>query len=189
MICNFQFGASPEMLALSILVTTFFLEDVAIGYAAILAAAGSLAPGLAFTALFIGVYIGDLGLYFLGAAAKHQPRVRRFIGEERIQRAGDWLKRRAIGTLMGARVIPGSRLPIYAASGFLNLPFPLFAGATAATSLTWTLALFTGIYAFGIHAAGLFGPFKYGAIFLAVLIVAGGPLFSSKLLSRRTKAA
>jgi membrane protein DedA with SNARE-associated domain len=184
MLFEFPLGSSPEMLALTILVSTFFLEDVAIGYAGVLAATGLIAPPLAFVALFLGVYTGDLGLYFLGAGARHHKRLQRFIGEGRIRQAGKWLKRRSVITLIGARMVPGSRLPIYAASGFLRLSFATFAGTTAATSLTWTSALFMAVYAFGIGAADLFGPFKYGAaIGLALLVIAGSFLWT-RLVAR-----
>src|SRR5262249_27692651 len=49
-------GSSPALLALSILVSTFFLEDIAIGYAGLLAAGGAISAPLAFIALFLGVY-------------------------------------------------------------------------------------------------------------------------------------
>src|SRR5690348_6144485 len=98
MLFEFPLSSNPEMLALTILVSTFFLEDVAIGYAGVLSATGVIAPPLAFVALFLGVYMGDLGLYFLGAGARHHKRLQRFIGEGRIQQAGKWLKRRSVIT-------------------------------------------------------------------------------------------
>lgn len=180
-------GSSPELLALSILVSTFFLEDVAIGYAAFLAASGALAPPLSFASLLLGVYLGDLGLYLLGAAARRNMRIRRFIGEDRISRAGSWLAKRAVWTLIGARVVPGSRLPIYAAGGFLRLPFRIFASTTAATSLVWTAAVFSAIYTFGIRSDALFGEFKYGAALAGLLILLGAPFISARLMANRAR--
>ncbi|HEY2837108.1 MAG TPA: VTT domain-containing protein [Rhizomicrobium sp.] len=188
MIFDFPLGASPEMLALTILVSTFFLEDIAIGYAGFLAAAGMISPSLAFIALFLGVYLGDLGLYFLGVGAKHHKRIRRFIGEDRVRQAGKWLRRRSVITLIGARMVPGSRLPIYAASGFLHLPFATFASTTAATSLVWTFALFITVYAFGISATDLFGPFKYVAAAGMAAAVFGAPFLWTRLVARSSNA-
>lgn len=186
MITALTLGSTPAMLALSILVSTFFLEDAAIGYAAFLAATGMIAPHLAFAVLFFGIYVGDVGLYFLGAAARRYERARRFIGEHRIDQARMWLYRRSLLTLIGARIVPGSRLPIYAASGFLHIPFVKFAGITAAATFAWTAGIFSAIYAFGLHASEIFGDFKYAAAFVVVALVLGGPLLSARYFTRQT---
>jgi membrane protein DedA with SNARE-associated domain len=187
MIGLLTFGSTPEMLALSILVSTFFLEDAAIGYAAFLAATGMIAPPVAFVVLFLGIYVGDVGLYFLGAVARRHERARRFIGEHRINCARTWLRRRSLVTLIGARVVPGSRLPIYAASGFLHVPFMTFAGTTAATTLAWTAAIFSAIYAFGLHATEIFGDFKYVAALVVLAVILGGPFLSARFIARQTR--
>jgi membrane protein DedA with SNARE-associated domain len=182
-------GSSPLVLALSILISTFVLEDAAIGYAALLATTGMIAPRFAFAALFLGIYLGDVGLYVLGAAARRHPRVRAFVGVHRVARAREWLERRAVWALIGARAVPGSRLPIYAASGFLRMPFAIFAGVTAAASLVWTGAIFGGIYTFGQHATALPGPFKYAAGFAIAAIVIAGPVVSARLVGREAGTA
>ncbi len=188
MLFGYNVGSSPEMLALSILVSTFFLEDAAIGYAALLATTGMIAPLFAFTVLFLGIYVGDVGLYYLGAAARHFEIARAWIGEGRICQARRLLRRRALITLVGARAIPGSRLPIYAASGFVRLPFATFAGTTAVATLIWTAAIFSAIYAFGMHATELFGKYKFIAGLIVLVVVVVLPLLSSRLVMRRTSA-
>ncbi len=185
---QFAFGSSPEALALSILASTFFLEDAAIGYAALLATTGMIAPHFAYGVLFLGIYVGDLGLYFLGAAARHYHFARRLIGEARIARADGWIGRHALSALLLARAMPGTRLPVYAASGFLHVPFLLFAGATAGASLAWTAALFGAIYAFGRHAAELFGEFRYVACGALALVIFCGPLLMRRFF-RNTRHA
>jgi len=169
-------GSGPEVLALSILVSTFLLEDVAIGYAGLLAAGGAISAPLAFIALFLGVYIGDLGLYFVGVAARHHQRARHYIGEERLTWARDWLKARAIPTLIIARVLPGSRLPVYAAGGYLRLPFQIFASTTAITSLVWTTLLFSASYVFGIGADNIPRSVKYVIVLVVALGLVAGPV-------------
>ncbi len=181
---QFAFGSSPEALALSILASTFFLEDAAIFYAALLATTGMIAPHLAFCVMFAGIYLGDLGLYLLGAAARHYAFARSLIGEARIAQADSWIGHHALQALIVARAVPGTRLPVYAASGFLRVPFTLFALATAGASLAWTSALFAAIYAFGMHAAELFGEFKYlvgGAVALTALCV---PLLMKRFFAK-----
>ncbi len=185
MIFGFNIGSSPEMLALSILVSTFFLEDAAIGYAALLATTGMIAPVFAFTVLFLGIYVGDVGLYYLGAAARRFDFARAWIGESRICHARKLLRKRALVTLVGARAIPGSRLPIYAASGYVRLPFATFAGTTAVATLVWTALIFSAIYVFGMHATELFGRYKLPAALVVLAIVVVGPLLSSRFIARR----
>jgi membrane protein DedA with SNARE-associated domain len=145
-----------------------------------------IAPHVAFAVLFLGIYVGDVGLYFLGAAARRYERARKFIGEHRINQARMWLCRRALLTLIGARIVPGSRLPIYAASGFLHIPFVKFAGITAAATFAWTAGIFSAIYGFGLHATEIFGDFKYVAAFVAVALVLGGPFVSARYFTRQT---
>ena len=181
-------GSSPEVLALSILISTFLLEDVAIGYAGLLAAAGAISAPLAFIAMFLGVYSGDLGLYFVGVTARNYQRARRYIGEDRLARAREWLEGRAIPTLVIARVLPGSRLPIYAAGGYLQLPFQVFAGTTAATSLTWTSLLFSASYVFGIRAASIPGSVKYGIVLIVALSLIAGPMILKRQFRRSAEA-
>jgi membrane protein DedA with SNARE-associated domain len=187
MILGLHIGATPEALALSILVSTFFLEDAAIGYAALLATGGMIGPRTAFIVLFLGIYFGDLGLYFLGAAARRYAPARRQIGEGRLARAHRWLGRHVLLTLIGARLVPGSRLPVYAASGFLQVPLAAFAATTGVASLVWTGVLFSVIYFFGLHATELFGAFKYAvaAIFIAVVVI--GPILSARWIGREPR--
>lgn len=178
-------GSSPGFLALSILVSTFFLEDIAIGYAALVAAMGLISIPFAFSALFLGVYLGDLGLYLLGYLARRYRRIRRYFGEGQLERAREWVDRRAVTTLIAARVLPGSRLPIYAAGGYLQMSFRRFAAITAATSLAWTTVLFIAAYAFGIRADHLPNGLKIGVIVTAGLAMFVAPL----LLTRRLKGS
>ena len=179
---------SPSLLALSILVSTFFLEDIAIGYAALLAAMGIISPPFALVALFLGVYIGDLGLYFGGVLARRCEPARRYIGEDRLNQAKQWLDGRALFTLIAARVIPGSRLPIYAAGGYLQLPLRTFASVTAATSLTWTTILFIAGYTFGIRVDALPSSLKFGVIAIIGIFVIALPLLLKRYLKRSTGA-
>lgn len=187
MLFGYHIGSSPEMLALSIFISTFALEDAAIGYAALLAATGMIAPGFAFSVLFSGIYLGDVGLYFLGAAAQRYEPVRARIGERRILEARKWLRNRAVLTLIGARLVPGSRLPVYLASGFLHLPLAMFASATAAATFVWTVAIFSAIYGFGLHATELFGQYKYSAVVVVAAVVLGAPLLSSRFFAKRAR--
>lgn len=180
MLAGLHIGASPEALALSILFSTLFLEDAAIGYAAILAATGMIAPLFAFVALFFGIYLGDVGLYFLGTAARHFRFARRLVGEQRIAKASAWFESRSIYALVLARFIPGSRLPVYAASGFLKMPFATFALITATASFVWAAAIFIAVYLLGMEVEDILGDFKYLAAILVVAVIVAASFFSAR---------
>ncbi|HEX2590770.1 MAG TPA: VTT domain-containing protein [Rhizomicrobium sp.] len=175
MIFGWMISSSPYLLAGSIVISTFILEDAAIVYAALIATGGMISPSAAFLALFAGIYAGDIGLYFLGAAAHCSKRARAFLGETRIATAQHWLERRATAALIGARFVPGSRLPIYTVSGFLGVPFALFASITGIASLVWSAAVFTLVYLFGAHITDSFGAARYVIAVPVLLVIAFGP--------------
>ena len=162
MLLGLTISTNPVVLALAIFAATFLLEDATMVAAALLAASGMIAAPLAFIALYVGIVVSDWGLYGLGAAARSSPLARRVVGEDRIARARSWLRGRLLSTLIGVRLLPGSRFPAYTASGFLRVPFKPFAAITAAMSFIWTTAIFTSVLVFGAHAAML-GPWKYAA--------------------------
>lgn len=166
-------GSSPWAIALAIVLATFVLEDVATVAAALLAADHMITPSLALTALFAGIFVGDCLLYGLGAAARTREWARRFIGDQRMAKGRAWLKRRYIPALIGARFMPGLRLPTYTSSGFLNLPFVPFALVAAAAGIVWTTVLFSLVFFFGVMTVEHLGAWRWSiAVVFAILIFA-----------------
>ena len=72
-------GHHPLLQATAIVLGTFILEDAATVIAAIQTADGSLSGPLALASLYVGIAVGDLGLYGLGWLAARFPPVTRFI--------------------------------------------------------------------------------------------------------------
>lgn len=165
-------GMSPLAIALAIVLATFVLEDAAIIGAALLAASGMISVPLAFSALTLGIFVGDLGLYGLGRAARTHAWSRNRIGEHRIAQGRDWLGQRLVLSLLAARFIPGSRLPTYAASGFLAVPFSRFALVTGGAGIVWTGLVFGVTLMLGAPVLMALGPWKWlaGAVLLVTLI-------------------
>lgn len=175
-------GTSPWTIALAIIAATFVLEDVATIAAALLAADGMIAPFAALAALVTGIFAGDLGLYGLGAAARTREWARRIIGERRMAKGRGWLKRRYIPALIGARFMPGFRLPTYTASGFLGLPFWPFAGVAAGAGLLWTSLVFSLVFFFGLMIVENLGAWRWAiaAALLAVILL--GPMIAERFV-------
>ncbi len=166
-------GSNPWAIAAAIILATFVLEDVATIAAAVLAADGLITPWAALGALITGIFVGDLLLYGLGAYARTHEWARRFIGEKRVAKGRAWLKRRYVPALIGARFMPGLRLPTYTSSGFLALPFGQFAGVSAGAGLAWTSTIFSIVFFFGVMAVESLGMWRWSiAIVLLVCVLA-----------------
>ena len=150
----FLFHSIPETqlaMALSILLATFIYEDGATVLAATLSTGGGLDPRIGLLTVFLGIWLGDMGLYGLGASFGR--RVTNFhwlqkqLGPASLAKAESWFARYGSRALVISRAVPGSRLPLYLAAGALRLPVRLFAGTTAACSAVWVSAIF-GIWRF-----------------------------------------
>lgn len=178
-------GSSAIAIALLIFVTTFILEDVATVGAALLAAEGTISPSLALTVLMAGVFLGDLALYGLGAAARTQAWALQIIGHERMTRGRQWLERRYITSLIAARFVPGLRLPTFAASGFLRMPFFHFFVVAAVAGFIWTTGVFTLVLTFGTLAVNEFGIWRWIIAAVLVTLALIGPKLIEHLPLRR----
>jgi membrane protein DedA with SNARE-associated domain len=169
-------GSNPWAIALAILIGTFVLEDVTTIAAALLAATGQVAPLIALGALFVGIFAGDLGLYGLGAAARTRKWLRELIGERRMVKGRAWLKRRYVTALIGARFMPGFRMPTYTASGFLNLPFWPFAGVAFGAGMVWTTLIFSLVFFFGVMTVESLGVWRWALAAALVALILAGPM-------------
>jgi membrane protein DedA with SNARE-associated domain len=181
-------GSTPWAIAIAIVLATFVLEDVATIAAAFLAATGVVPPMIALSALYVGIFAGDLGLYGLGAAARTRDWARRMIGERRMAKGRMWLKRRYISALIGARFMPGFRLPTYTASGFLALPFWPFVAVAAAACLIWTSLVFSLVYFFGVMAVEHLGVWRWILAAALVLLILAGPTIADRFARRATES-
>jgi len=133
-------------LAVSIFAGTFVYEDGATLLAATLSAAGRLDPVLGLVAAFVGIWVGDIGLYGLGCSFGRRAAQLRWLQNclrpESIAKAERWFAKQGSLALVMSRAIPGSRLPLYLAAGALRFPFRLFAKTTALCSAFWVSAIF-----------------------------------------------
>jgi membrane protein DedA with SNARE-associated domain len=143
------FHSLPETqaaLALSIFFATFIYEDGATLLAATLSASGGLDPRIGLLATFLGIWVGDMGLYGLGSSfgrrTAQSPWLQKHLRPESIAKAEGWFAKHGSLALVMSRAIPGSRLPLYVAAGALRLPVRLFARTTAVCSAVWVFAIF-----------------------------------------------
>lgn len=151
MLLHFIGGAvgSKLLLSLAIILGSFVLEDATIVLVGILAASGTISLPLALFSLYMGVVLGDVGFYALGWLASSHPRFARYVDHDYVVPIRTWLESRYVLTIFSARFIPGSRLPTYAASGFLRSPFTTFIMTAVVATSIWTTILFMLSYWFG----------------------------------------
>lgn len=175
--------ASQTAMAATIFLLTFAYEDGATLLAATLTMAGRLDARLGFVSAFLGIWIGDLGLYLtgsaLGARVAQSPWMRRFVSADTLGKSQMWFTRRGSLAIVLSRFVPGSRLPLYLAAGTLRHPARTFASVTGLCSVLWVTAIFaTARYA----SLARLSFSKSFAMFTAVLLLApwlGMKLFRS----------
>ena len=145
----FPLASLPETqaaLALSIFFATFVYEDGATLLAATLSASGRLDPRIGLLSAFLGIWIGDIGLYGLGSMfGRHTTQSRwlqKYLKPQSLAKAEAWFAKHGSLAFVMSRAIPGSRLPLYVAAGALRLPIRLFAKITGICSAVWVSAIF-----------------------------------------------
>jgi membrane protein DedA with SNARE-associated domain len=150
--------------AASLFFLTFFSEDAATLSGAALAVAGQLATPFGLAACFLGIWLGDLGLYalarYFGRPFLNRAWVKRRVNEDRLARSEAWWKKRGLLVLLVARFVPGLRLPTYLIAGTLAVPFLSFAAVTALMGLVWVPLVFTLVWAAGTKAAAWYAVAK-----------------------------
>jgi membrane protein DedA with SNARE-associated domain len=134
-----------QLIALAL--ATFASEDLACLTAGALIAGGQLGllPGILACAL--GIYVGDLLLYFAGRAGA--PIARRFAPAAKLDAAARWMADRGAAVVLLSRFTPGLRLPTYLAAGILRTRFWTFNSYFLVAALIWTPLLVGSAAFFG----------------------------------------
>ncbi|HET6605447.1 MAG TPA: VTT domain-containing protein [Rhodopila sp.] len=135
-------GHSPLFQACAIILGTFILEDAATVVAAMQVEAGELTGALALCALYVGIVLGDLGLYGLGRLSAEIPWVARLLPPHRQETIRAWLSGRVFKVVLISRFLPGLRLPTYTTCGFVRADLRQFALAAVVATSCWTSLLF-----------------------------------------------
>lgn len=147
---------------------TFILEDVAAIGAGLLLASGQMSWPAAFFSCFLGIWLGDVGLYALARMGG-----RRWFERSRfakyaagVNRSEQWFARRGTPILIFSRLMPGARLPTYLAAGFLRVPLARFLTVTGVASFVWTLAILRLTEMFGAKLLDWLNAYKHGGFIL-----------------------
>ncbi len=166
---------------------TFVLEDAATIGAGLLLAAGQTTWPAAFAACFLGIWLGDAGLYalarFAGRGWFERSSFRKH--SAKVTRSKKWFAERGTLILIFSRVVPGARLPTYLAAGFLRMPLPRFLFVTGVAAFVWTFIILLIAQTFGAQVARWLSHYKSGGLLLlgaAIILLAMFQLVRSALM-------
>ncbi|MGA3398692.1 MAG: VTT domain-containing protein [Acetobacteraceae bacterium] len=180
-------GHSPLLQAVTIVLATFVLEDAATVMAAMQAEQGEISVGLALGSLFVGIVLGDLGLYGLGWLSARVSWIARLLPPHRKAAISAWLSGRVFKVVLVSRFLPGLRLPTYTTCGFLGANLRQFTLAAVVATTCWTSLLFGVSLKVGQFLMDHFGAWRWlgAAGFVLFVIVAGRVAASGMQSSRR----
>lgn len=178
-------GQSPLLQGLAIIAATFVLEDAATIATAMAVQDRSVGLPTGLIALYLGIVLGDLGLYGLGrmAAGVHRSSAwaRRLLPPQRHFAGRAWLERNVLKVVFVARFLPGVRLPTYTTCGFLGASFSRFALAAIGATLIWTTLLFGVSVRLGAFMVAHLGPWRWvGTIGVIVVMMLAGRLAAKR---------
>jgi membrane protein DedA with SNARE-associated domain len=138
-----SFGPALQLVA--IILATFASEDLTCIAVGLLIGSRQLDGVIGLGGCFLGIYVGDLGLWLIGYLVSlgllRLSLVERLLPFQRRRELCRWLDERGALALVAARFLPGVRLPLYLASGLLGLSLRRFAYWTFLAALLWTPAL------------------------------------------------
>lgn len=125
----------------AIVLATFVTEDLTCVAAGLLAARGDMPAFQAIGAAGLGIFLGDLLLYWAGHAIG-KPALRRapiawVVHDEDVAASARWFAQRGPIVILLGRFVPGSRLPTYFAAGLLGVGFWNFTLYALVAVLIW----------------------------------------------------
>lgn len=179
-------------LMLLIIFSTFISEDLACIGAGLMVSRGLMSFFPAVTACYIGIFVGDILVYFsgkwLGKSTINKFPFKWFITEEDIQRSNQWFQAKGPIIILISRFIPGTRFPTYFSAGIIGASFWMFIFYFGIASLLWTpaivsLAMVLGnelIYYFSVYQNYALWVLMGTILFVLLILKVVIPLFTFK---------
>lgn len=131
---------------ISVFLGTFVLEDLALASGIALMADGKMSFMTAFWACFLGISIGDVGLYLIGYLVSIFGAEKRFSFFKKYHSTFYNMRNSKTLTysIVISRILPGTRFITYVGAGFLRYPFLKFTLLTLASVFLWVLVALSG---------------------------------------------
>jgi pimeloyl-ACP methyl ester carboxylesterase/membrane protein DedA with SNARE-associated domain len=169
-------GFAVMIVMLLIAAATLVSEDLTCIGTGLLVADGRLGflPGV--LACLLGIFAGDLLLFFagkwLGRRALTAAPLRWVVRKEDVERSVAWFEKRGMSLVIASRFVPGTRLPTYLAAGILHTRALAFIVWFLAAALVWTPLLVGASSLFGHGAVDLLR--RYEVAIWPGLLATGG---------------
>lgn len=136
-----------------LVVSTFASEDLTCIGAGQLVGRGEMDWFVATFSCFVGIFLGDLGLWLIGRSlgrrALELAWVRKRIAADKFERLENWFDRNAGTAILSARFVPGLRLPMFLAAGAIGRRADRFVWWAFWAALLWTPLLVLGVALLG----------------------------------------
>jgi pimeloyl-ACP methyl ester carboxylesterase/membrane protein DedA with SNARE-associated domain len=157
-----------------IILATLVSEDLTLIGAGLLVAEGRMEFLPAVVACFMGVTLGDMGLFLtgkiLGPRALRLAPIRWMVRPEKVTRAREWFARKGFIVVLVSRFVPGTRLPVYLAAGTLGMPVGLMTAFFLTAAVFWIPLLVGTSTLVGRELLGLLQ--RYERLSLPILFLA-----------------
>ena len=138
----------PWGVYLLIAITPFIQEDTAVIGAATASISGA-DPFACYLLLVLGITGSDLFKYWIGRASHAFAWTRRMTQRPDVLAARERVLKRLGLTLVIARFVPGTRIPLFIASGLFHAPFGRTAAYVIGTAFLYAGIIFTVFHALG----------------------------------------
>ncbi len=169
--------ANPWWKLVAIITGTFISEDLTCITVGLLVNRFELDFFLGLIGCFLGIFLGDIGLWLLGRFVGRRALRWRWLTKRlpthQLDRLGTWLDKHAWWAVFASRFMPGTRFPLYTSAGMLGVSAWRFILWAMISDLVWTPLVVALVAAFGDEAARpfewLFGP---GWIALIAAVIA-----------------
>lgn len=146
-------GGSPWLQMALICGATWVSEDLTCIATGLLIRGQNLDLFVGIIGCFIGIFVGDLGLWLLGRVCGRRVLAWRFVQRRlpaaRFERLGAWLDQHAFKAVITARFVPGTRFPVYVGAGIVGRRAGRFVLAALVASLLWTPLLVVFVVVLG----------------------------------------
>ncbi|MBX7172093.1 MAG: alpha/beta fold hydrolase [Pyrinomonadaceae bacterium] len=138
-------GVTAFVFFLLITACSLITEDLTCIAVGVLAAQGRINLTLAIIFCSLGLWIGDMLVYWsgrwIGQKALHRAPFSWFINENAVKKGADWFQKRGAIAIFLSRFMPSFRFPMYLGAGIFRMSFLKFAVYGAIAVAIWTPVL------------------------------------------------
>ncbi len=169
-------GYALGLVMILIVLATLVSEDLTCIGAGLMVARGIIGHAPAIIACLIGIFLGDILIYFLGrwlgrSAIRRKP-FSWFINEHDLDRSYQWFELKGPIIIIASRFVPGSRFPTYFTAGAIGASFFMFIIYFGIASIIWTPILVETAYLVGNNMIEYFEVYQEYALWVLLGILA-----------------